>query len=206
MSQETLLSQTRIWLFGRKLDDITIRNEAYDNLPRTDIAGNFAETPPYRSQNNFLLNQVTADGAALARIYAFAYEASYCELSRPAIFLVHGEGVDPEGARGTLTHDQRIYSRMPGEAGRSGLPAMAGSFTGGMRAWAYDRADFTVRLDMEGGSFDTLLLSAEINDWQLGRSAGSVARSAGSVARGAGSVARAAGSVARARRSEGSGD
>jgi hypothetical protein len=96
---------------------------------------------------------------------------------------------------------------MPSEVGRTGLATFIGSFGRDMRVWAYDRADFTIRLDMEGGSFDTLLLSNEIGDGDaVARSAGSVARSAGSVARSAGSVARAAGSVARARRSAGTGD
>lgn len=207
MSFETLVSQTKIWLFGRKLDDIKIMPAAYAAPPGNELAGNTADTPPLRSQNNFLLNQVRAEGAALARIYAFSYEAAFYDLGRPAIFLVHGDGIDPEGAPFTFDLDQRIYSRMPAETGRSGLASMSGSFARGMKVWAYDRADFTLRLDLEGGSFDTLLLSAELEDWDVAaRSAGSVARSAGSVARAAGSVARAAGSVARARRQGGSGE
>jgi hypothetical protein len=201
MSQETLLSHTKIWLFGRVLRDISIHRAVYANIPHTETDGNHADTPPQMSNNNFLFAQLSGAGAQLARIYAFSYEAGYYDLARPTIFLVHGEGIEPEGVSGTLTPDQRKLSRMPGETGRTGLATQEGSFAGGIKAWAYDRADFTIRLDMEGGSFDSLLLEAELNDWDMAtRSAGSVARSAGSVARAAGSVARAAGSVARARR------
>lgn len=203
MSEETLLSQSRIWLFGRILGDIVLSQAAYADIPPDEAAGNLADTPPDRSQNKFLRNQLSAPGAGFARIFAFSYEAAFYELGRPAIFLVHGGGIDAEGTAFSLTKDQRLYSRMPSDTGRTGLSSVIGSFTGGMKAWAYDRADFTVRMDMDGGSFDTLLLSAELSDWQATRSAGSVARSAGSVARAAGSVARAAGSVARSRRSSG---
>jgi hypothetical protein len=200
MSQETLLSQTTIWLFGRPLVDLTINKTAYKNIPRDETTGEKRNTPPRRSQNEFLFAQLNAELATLARIYGFSYEAFYYDLARPTIFLVHGPGIDPEGLPNPLAPNQAVLSRMPSDTGRTGVAAMMGSFTGEIKAWAYDRADFTIRLDMEGGSFDTLLLAAELGETDLTSRAGSVARSAGSVARAAGSVARAAGSVARARR------
>lgn len=203
-SQETLLSHSRIWLFGRVLKDIQIHQSVYNNIPTNPADGNSSDTVPRMGMNHFLYEQLTAPGAQLARIFSFSYEAGFYDLYRPTIFLVHGEGIDPEGTPGVLTPDQRKLSRMPADSGRTGLASQSGSFTGGVRAWAYDRADFTMRLDMEGGSFDSLLLSMEFADWDpVARSAGSVARVAGSVARSAGSVARAAGSVARARRGNG---
>ena len=201
MSQETIISQSAVWLFGREISDIIINKVAYDNIPKTE--DDSADMPPRRDDNNnFLLRQLRAEGARFARIYGFSYEGAYYDLPRPTIFLVHGKGIDPEGTPAGLDPKQATLSRMPADSGRTGLGTMTGSFAAHLKVWAYDRADFTVRLDLDTGSFDNLLLSSELDGLDpMMRSAGSVARSAGSVARSAGSVARAAGSVARARRS-----
>jgi hypothetical protein len=208
MSQETLLSQSTIWLFGRELSDLILSTSVYGQLPTTHRQAERQETPVRAGDNNFLLRQLANPDARLARIYAFAYEGSFYDLARPTIFVVHGEGLDPEGASFDENPALGSLSRMPADPGRTGLASLVGSFSRNMLAWAYDRADFTVRLDIETGTFDTVLLSLELDDRDAtARSAGSVARSAGSVARSAGSVARAAGSVARARRaSNGSND
>lgn len=203
MAQETLLGQSTIWLFGREMADIKIIPKAYNKIPDNDDAADAADTPVQRggTHNNLLLSQLSADGATLARIYAFSYQGAFYDLPRPTIFVVHGRGIDPEGSSLAPLPDQATLSRMPAASGRTGLGSMGGSFTGEIRVWAYDRADFTARLDIETGSFDTVLLAMEIGTGDpAAQSAGSVARAAGSVARSAGSVARAAGSVARGRR------
>jgi hypothetical protein len=177
----------------------------YAGIPASDRDAERSDTPVQvgPTHNNFLLHQLTADGARFARIYAFSYQGEFYDLPRPTIFLVHGNGIDPEGASVSAPGFASL-SRMPADIGRTGLPGMAGSFAGRMRVWAYDRADFTVRMDVETGSFDATLLGAELagGNWPA-QAAGSVARAAGSVARSAGSVARASGSVARARRTSG---
>lgn len=203
MSQETFLNLSKIWIFGRVMRDMAILHDVYKNFPQNDSDANDANSPVTYG-NNFLLTQINKAEAKFARIYSFSYEASFYDLARPIIFLVHGEGIDPEGTPALLTPDQQKLSRMPGDSGRTGLSSQLGSFAAGMRAWAYDRSDFTLRLDVESGTFDMLLLASEMDDWGVAsRSAGSVARSSGSVARAAGSVARAAGSVARSRRGGG---
>lgn len=203
MSFETLLSHSRVWIFGRPLKDVSIINNYNAIVPNKPEDANDYDTPAFLG-NNFLLSQLTKPGALLARIYSFSFEARFFELDTPAIYLVHGEGMDPEGVSGKLTADQRKLSRMPGELGRTGLASVSGSFTGDIRAWAYDKEDFTIRMDMSVGTFESTLLSSELGDPDSSiRSSGSVARSSGSVARASGSVARAAGSVARARRGSG---
>lgn len=201
MSLELLVGQSKIWLFGRKMDDLVIDNYHYKNngIPNDEDSGETKHTPPQMGENNFLFEQVANSSSAIARIYSFSFENILYDMTRPTLFLVHGKGIDPEGVDFKLVGDRRLYSRMPAETGRTGLSMTSTTFTQGIRAWAYDRGDFTLRLDLEGGTFDTLLLQAELGDWDaVSRSAGSVARSSGSVARASGSVARASGSVARA--------
>ena len=70
---ETLLTGSRVWLFGRIMKDIT--------LDPKEISGRGA-----------LAKALKSDDAALARIYAFGFEGHVVQLAKPAIFLVHGEG------------------------------------------------------------------------------------------------------------------
>jgi hypothetical protein len=199
--RDTLLNQSKIWLFGRTLADITINRKAYA-LPSNEQGGNAQDQPPSMSSNNFLLNQLAvARDPKFARVFAFSYEGAFFDLQRPAIFLVHGDGIDADTPNEAFDPNLALLNRAPPNVGRTGLGTQSGAFAGSVKAWAYDRADFTIRLDADTGTFDTLLLSAELGVWDASsRAAGSVARSAGSVARSAGSVARAAGSVARSRR------
>jgi hypothetical protein len=83
------------------------------------------------------------DKAGLARVYAFGYEGQVIPLATPAIFLVHGKGEDGDPAKLGLASDN--YT-LPDD----------------MKAWGYDRADMTLRLDMMTGTFDRLLIDYEI--------------------------------------------
>jgi uncharacterized protein YjbI with pentapeptide repeats len=49
-------------------------------------------------------------------------------------------------------------SRAPDDSDRSGLGAQDFSFADGLRVWSYDSADFSIRLDMETGTFEQILL------------------------------------------------
>jgi hypothetical protein len=201
MAQETLLSQSTIWLFGRVMADIRIDITPYQYPPDDDNTADLQSTPRREGENNFLQNQLKSNRARFARIYSFSYEGHFYDMATPAIFLVHGKGIDPDGPARTLGVLGDL-SRTPGDPGRTVLGTQAGSFASNLRAWAYDRADFTVRLDIETGSFDRVLLESELGAVDpSAQSAGSLARSAGSLARSAGSLVRSAGSLARGSRS-----
>jgi hypothetical protein len=162
MSQELILNRSTIWLFGRVVADIVFDHQAYFDLPQNDLDAERQDTPQFLSQNTFLLNQLRSDQARFATIYSFAYQGGFYDLSVPTIFLVHGRGMDPENAGRVSPHFADV-SRMPGEAGRTGLATMVGAFTRGIRAWTYDKADYTIRLDVETGMFDQVLLDAMLD-------------------------------------------
>jgi hypothetical protein len=206
-NQDTLISQSRIWLFGRTMADIRIDPAVYKHL-RDEKNPRKLEQPPVLGSNNFILNQV-AEGIEpmFARIYGYSYESIYHDLRRPTIFLVHGEGIDADTPDSRFDPNLALLDRAPAKVGRTGVATHAGSFAAGMKAWAYDRADFTMRLDAETGSFDLLLLAEEADEADYpAQSAGSLARPAGSLARPAGSLARPAGSLARPGRRNRSGE
>jgi hypothetical protein len=88
--------------------------------------------------NAFLKQQLTASNPKFARIYAFSFEGQYYVLPKPAIFLVHGNGADASGD--------------------PGVAAKGWDFLSGIKAWSYDKADFSIRLDIETGPLDKILL------------------------------------------------
>jgi hypothetical protein len=103
------------------------------------------------------LEQQLKDGR-FARIYGFSYEGSYYDLPRPVLFLVHGDGdlvtrepPDPYTPTGV---------RAPGPMSLTGLAAAGFDFADGLRVWSYDKADYTIRMDVETGMFEQVLLDA----------------------------------------------
>src|SRR5690348_6892403 len=129
--RETLLSQSAVWLFGRKMDDIQIVVTPYKQYPvKLTGDGDSEDTLPRSGSNNLLLNQFrfTAADPILARIYAFAYEGQYYDMQRPAVFLVHGEGVDPEGPAFRTPAEDGDISRSPPNVERTGVGTQLGNF------------------------------------------------------------------------------
>ncbi len=211
---ETLLTSSTVLLYGRVLADLrfTYRD------PRPGEGGNpeqeEKDAPPVReSGNNFLEAQLRHEGAALARIYGFSFEGCYYDLARPAIFLVHGPGDNPDprlqqSAKGQQPFDNpERKSTAPYGGDFTGTANQAYSFAGDMRVWPYDKDDFSIRLDMETGPFTQILLEAElISEETLSSYSGAHARISGAHARISGAHARVSGAHARIRRGGGGSD
>jgi hypothetical protein len=104
-------------------------------------------------QNRFLEEQLAA--GRFARIYGFSFEGSYYDLPRPVLFLVHGDGE-------LVAEDLGKFSpaRAPSPTGLTGLAAADFDFADGLRVWSYDKADYTVRMDVETGMFEDVLLAS----------------------------------------------
>ncbi len=158
---DTLIGESSVRLFGRLMWDIqlkatTERNKAYESRPRRGAAG-----PPRLSENNFLIEQLRSDDARLARISGFSYQSEFFNLAKPAIFLVHGEGTTVEVTReGGI---EGLYLRKaPAHTDRTGMVGQHGSYAPDISMWIYDRADFSIRLDTETGTFDQILLAFEL--------------------------------------------
>lgn len=100
--------------------------------------------------NKFLRQQLTAD-AKLARIYGFSHLGRYTALSRATLMLVHGVGQKVND--GTLAGAAEAYG--------------AGALAGDIMVWEYDRADFSLRLDVESGPLERILIEAEGDEGQM---------------------------------------
>ena len=146
---ENLLSPTEIKLFGRVLAGVVLDHSTPSVLPK-ELGG-----------NNFLRKQLDQKDARLARIYAIAYEGTFYNLPKPAIYLVHGDGGDIE----TVDQSGVIAKNFTFERG-SAKPATgkgAGATLDGVRVWQYDKADMTLRLDVMSGTFEEVLLDAALS-------------------------------------------
>lgn len=129
---ETLLSGSSITLFGRVVDDLDVK-PARSAPP---------ETPKgLKSDLQVQLDKPGGNDPKFARIYGFSYGGVYYEILRPTLFLVHGDGADGTKVEqpGPDTEDVPFYGKS-------------------LRAWAYDHADQTIRLDYASGRFEQVLL------------------------------------------------
>jgi len=153
---DSLAGDSSVRLFGRLMWDLmlrdpTTRGEVYSGSP----------VPPRLSSNSFLLGQLKKADAKLARISSFSYQNELFDLAKPAIFLVHGEGTRVELLDG-VAPSQRSLRNRPTFTEHTGVVGQKGSFAPDIFVWMYDRADFTVRLDTETGSFEQVLLAYEL--------------------------------------------
>lgn len=103
-------------------------------------------------QNQFLDRQLS-DDACFARIYGFSYEGTYYDLPNPTMFLVHGDG---ESATDNSPTGQG--SRAPFGPSRSGVAAADYQMANDIMVWNYDKADYTIRMDVVTGMFEQVLL------------------------------------------------
>lgn len=124
---ENLLTGSAVCLFGRVMTDLELVKDAGWSKPRGQ---------------NVLAQALAAPDARLARIYAFSFESEVMVLTKPAAFLVHGEGEAIDKERCLLPDGLTLPTDL--------------------QAWVYDRADMTLRLDILTGTFDSLLLDYEL--------------------------------------------
>jgi hypothetical protein len=149
---EKLLDASGITLFGQVVSDLVLS-------PSSGIGGGFGN----------IVTRMQPEGGAVspivpvfARIYGFSYEGQYFEMVRPAIFLLSGNGTEvPDSLEGT------------------GLAAKPPGFRSDLFYWRLDQSDFSVRLDVEVGQLERILLDAEIGPDQRVTMSGQNVRYAG---------------------------
>lgn len=179
---ETLLSASNILLFGRVVTDLAIVHNAQDPGPPPAAITH----DPFRiirgrvsDGNQQLETLVNNNTANFARIYAVSFEGQFYELPAPVLFLVHDAGHPAEttvGSSGGAGHARQ--SRAPDNPDRSGLGAADFSFADDLMVWSYDKADYTIRMDVETGMFEQVLLDVVFDGGGPGGIAGANVRGA----------------------------
>lgn len=178
---ETLLSLSRVLLYGRLVTDLIIQ---YSPQTRDRVPNSSDRQPPQLGDNNLLDRQLAVgrgdpadieQQARFARIYGFSFEGHYYDLARPTLLLVHGSGTLAEGPDPSGTFESQRWTRAPSSADRTGLGSQTGSFARDMRVWTYDKADLSIRLDALTGSLEDILLETELSADRLKTQIGAAA-------------------------------
>jgi len=153
---ETLLSPSNVVLIGRVVEDLNVVIPDRPPIPPgTPDPRHGPFTVNRTSPNRFLEDQLgAAANPQIARIYGFSYEGRYYDLPWPAMFLVHGPGEQLESQPGGGSR----VSRAPEEPDHTGMAAQDLSFADDLMAWSYDRADLSIRMDVDSGTFEQILL------------------------------------------------
>ena len=157
---ETLLSPSNILLYGRVLEDLEFKAPGMK--------------APRLGDNNFLLTQLEAGSdkkkdkgppPTIARIYGLSFEGHYFDLAKPALFVVHGPGKDANDEK-----PENRYALAPPDTDHTGVAAQGFTFSDDMKVWSYDKGDFSVRLDVETGPLEDILLEMELSGDRLASS------------------------------------
>jgi hypothetical protein len=112
--------------------------------------------------NKMLESQWAGEDPKLARIYGFGFEGTYYELPNPTVFLVHGKGesvTDGNLPSGPSLKEEHA-SRAPTNPSLSGVAAADFQFSDDVMMWSYDKADYSIRMDIETGMLEQILLDA----------------------------------------------
>jgi hypothetical protein len=137
---ETLLSHSLIRMFGREFKGLKIGE--------FDTSSNATGYP--RNQLAQILERAGGEDPRLARIYGFSYEGHYYKLYVPSVFVVHGPGHELKGGDMAVTLSDL------------GVEYKDQTFASEVRMWAYDRLDYSLRIDITSGWLEDILLNSEV--------------------------------------------
>jgi hypothetical protein len=129
-----LLGHSKILIYGRVVEGITLD---------AATAGDGSYGNDQASVYSDLLRSNVAD-KKLATVFGFEFEGHYYDLPKPVILLVHGEPKSPNNAGAVVESDPKLMEDI--------------------NVWSYDKADFSVRLDVSSGPLEEILLEQAVDD------------------------------------------
>lgn len=128
-----LLEHSRVLIYGRVVSGITIEASKI----KDDGLG----------KNKFVHSQLTGrdkdEKQQLATVYGFEFEGHYYDLPTPTILLVHGDPRSPDDAGAAVKPDPGLVDDI--------------------KVWSYDKADFSIRLDIDSGPLEAILLEEALD-------------------------------------------
>jgi hypothetical protein len=149
-----MLRQGNVKLIGEPFPELILNPAVHPGGPTGQAgpggappAGPIAQPGPPGALGAQLLDPT----AQFARIYGFSFEGHYYDLARPVLMLVHGPGIPipliPPPPPSMLDSDQAVREW---------------EFSGGLFQWNYDKMTMSIRLDIESGSLEQILLEAAL--------------------------------------------
>jgi hypothetical protein len=148
-----MLRQGNVKLIGEPFPELALGTPPGGPGGPTDFGG--AVGPP--APQGVLSQQLAAalanqagGNAAFARIYGFSFEGHYYDLPRPVIMLVTGPGFPVAAGAG---------SPPPPPILDSDEAARIWEFSANLLQWNYDKKDMSIRLDLDSGTLEDILLA-----------------------------------------------
>jgi hypothetical protein len=190
---ESILSPDIIKLYGRPIAELQL------NIVPPGAGG--PANIHNLGANQSLRAQLNAANAAFARIYGFSFEGHYYDLPKPAIMLVHGPG-EPITWPPAVGPAPPVPPAAAPTVDQAGKAARDWEFSADLVYWEYEKKDLSMRLDVETGTLEQILLEAALTGTG-GSYAGAQARISGAQVRISGAQARISGAQARMRDRDG---
>lgn len=135
---DSLMGQSRILIYGRVLKGVTISVE--------DLSDGLGYNKLLKKQ--FGDKDASGDSKPkLAAVYGFEFEGHYYDLASPTVLLVHGSGITPKKAGAVVDSEPKLADDV--------------------KVWSYDKADFSMRLDIDSGPLESILLDQALDDEEL---------------------------------------
>ena len=151
---ESILSSDLIKLYGRPIAELRLNVGV---PPNTGGPANVHSL----GANQSLRRQLDDPQAGFARIYGFSFEGHYYDLPKPIIMLVHGPGE-------RITRPPPVAPPPPGPGldgptvDQAGEAAREWEFSADLVYWEYEKADLSMRFDMETGTLEQILLESAL--------------------------------------------
>ena len=159
----------------KKVEIPTAKHARNKNWLVKRVAANSSVVTRTGRGNNQFLDQQLDERANFARIYGFSYEGDYFDLPSPTLFLVHGDGeLASQKGKEQSEDNPSNRSRAPRDPSIGGMAAANFQFADDIRVWNYDKADYTIRMDVASGMFEQVLLDATLGDGSFGVSGAKV--------------------------------
>jgi hypothetical protein len=159
LSAGAIGAQPGLLTVGMALVEAGVKTNLQDRTVITgiDLAGGSISIYPPAAAAAAAVDLVGSISPRLARIYSFSFEGGFYALPRPPIFLVHGPGL-PVGSW-----------TFPSTADQSGVAAREWDFSNNTAGnappkvndiyyWEYEKGDFSLRIDLDAGPFEQILL------------------------------------------------
>jgi hypothetical protein len=173
-----MLRQGNVKLIGEPFPELALGPSPGGPTSQGPPPGAIAQPGP----QGFLDAQLLDPTAGFARIYGFSFEGHYYDLPRPVIMLVHGPGIPVAGGAGSPPAPPILDSD---EAAR------VWEFSSGLLQWNYDKTTVSIRLDLDSGPLQDILLARALGERASASGSGAYGSGAyGSGAYGSGAYGR----------------
>jgi hypothetical protein len=189
--EENLFAPGTIRLIGAEFKGLTVTPDQFHKPEKGDPAAPCTSAPIVDVASKSRDGDGECGDPRLARIFFFTYEGHVHTLIRPTIFLVHGGGlpVFPAPDKPAASHGINFAT--------IGNALQDYSVAEDLRMWAYDRLDYSFRIDLSTGWLQEILLDPDRGTAIVGRDGSAIGREGSAIGREGSAIGREGSAIGR---------